>query len=97
MRDQKLSINNSGRLGSYEKVPQDTTEKKSRFGWFKKCIDFILYNFKGYLMAVLAAANFCIGNIIMKKANNYVNLSGFDHLVIFFMMTLLTLPGITKL
>jgi drug/metabolite transporter (DMT)-like permease len=77
--------------GTYVEVPQEE-EPKTRLQEFK---EFMSTNFKGYFLALLSAAFFCTGNIIMRKANEFgVKLSGFDHLVIFFAMTLLTLPPI---
>jgi len=95
-KDQKLSTHNIDQLGLYEKVSQtpDSDPKKCTSFW--KFIDFML-NFKGYLFALLAAFFFCTGMIVMKKANEFIKLSGFDHLVIFYVITLLLLPGIYEI
>ena len=68
---------------SYVEIPQNDT-KKVKKGCFR--------SIKGIIYGFIAATNFCIGNIILKKCRDFPNkISITDHLVIFYGLQLVLL------
>lgn len=73
-------------FSSYHKVAQKTSDPEVSNG-----IQSRFAPFKGCTYGVFAATNFCVGNVIVKRA--YL-LSATDHLAVFYFVQLIILLGI---
>lgn len=70
-------------MKSYEEVSQDEADKPTHTN--------LIEHFKGYLFGILAAANYCVGNIVVKWANDFTPT---DHLVVLYAVQLVCLIGL---
>ena len=68
----------------YEEVNQDSDDNQ-----ISKSTS-LIEHFKGYLFGILAAANYCVGNIVVKWANE---LSPTDHLVVLYTVQFIFMIG----